>query len=70
MKCRADGASIINLGSVAGREAYAGGAIYCATKVRPTSSPAPADSNSSSGGPAFILGHAPPRAHRHQDPRH
>lgn len=23
---------IINLGSVAGREAYAGGAIYCATK--------------------------------------
>lgn len=23
---------IINLGSIAGREAYAGGAIYCATK--------------------------------------
>lgn len=31
MKARQAG-HIINLGSVAGREAYAGGAIYCATK--------------------------------------
>jgi NADP-dependent 3-hydroxy acid dehydrogenase YdfG len=27
-----DGASIINIGSVAGRTAYAGGAVYCAAK--------------------------------------
>jgi 3-hydroxy acid dehydrogenase/malonic semialdehyde reductase len=31
MKKRQSG-HVINLGSVAGREAYAGGAIYCATK--------------------------------------